>query len=55
VSGQGARDADALLGAAEIASRVAAGERSAEEVVSGALRRMAAQPELNAVITRCEE
>jgi aspartyl-tRNA(Asn)/glutamyl-tRNA(Gln) amidotransferase subunit A len=55
VSGQGTRDADDLLGAAEIASRVAGGERSPEEVVGDALRRMAAQPELNAVITTCEE
>ena len=41
--------------AAEIAARVAAGELSAEEVVADALQRIAAQPELNAVITVCEE
>ena len=41
--------------AAEIAARVAAGELSAEEVVADALARIAAQPELNAVITLCEE
>jgi aspartyl-tRNA(Asn)/glutamyl-tRNA(Gln) amidotransferase subunit A len=41
--------------AVEIAARVAAGELSAEEVVADALGRIAAQPELNAVITVCEE
>jgi Asp-tRNA(Asn)/Glu-tRNA(Gln) amidotransferase A subunit family amidase len=41
--------------ATEIAARVAAGELSAEEVVADALARIAAQPELNAVITVCEE
>ena len=41
--------------AVEIAARVAAGELSAEEVVADALARIAAQPELNAVITVCEE
>ena len=41
--------------AAEIAARVAAGELSAEEVVADALARIAARPELNAVITICEE
>jgi aspartyl-tRNA(Asn)/glutamyl-tRNA(Gln) amidotransferase subunit A len=41
--------------AAEIAARVAAGELSAEEVVADALARIAARPELNAVITTCDE
>jgi aspartyl-tRNA(Asn)/glutamyl-tRNA(Gln) amidotransferase subunit A len=41
--------------ATEIAARVAARELSAEEVVADALARIAAQPELNAVITACEE
>jgi aspartyl-tRNA(Asn)/glutamyl-tRNA(Gln) amidotransferase subunit A len=41
--------------AAEIAARVAAGELSAEEVVADALDRIAARPELNALITTCEE
>jgi Asp-tRNA(Asn)/Glu-tRNA(Gln) amidotransferase A subunit family amidase len=41
--------------AAEIAARVAAGELGAEEVVADALARIAARPELNAVITTCEE
>ena len=41
--------------ATEIAARVAAGELSAEEVVADALQRIASQPELNAVITTCEE
>jgi Asp-tRNA(Asn)/Glu-tRNA(Gln) amidotransferase A subunit family amidase len=41
--------------ATEIAARVAAGELSAEEVVADALERIAARPELNAVITTCEE
>jgi aspartyl-tRNA(Asn)/glutamyl-tRNA(Gln) amidotransferase subunit A len=41
--------------AAEIAARVAARELSAEEAVADALSRIAAQPELNAVITTCEE
>ena len=41
--------------ATEIAARVAAREVSAEEVVADALARIAAQPELNAVITTCEE
>jgi aspartyl-tRNA(Asn)/glutamyl-tRNA(Gln) amidotransferase subunit A len=41
--------------AAEIAARVAAGELGAEEVVANALARIAARPELNAVITTCEE
>jgi aspartyl-tRNA(Asn)/glutamyl-tRNA(Gln) amidotransferase subunit A len=41
--------------AAEIAARVAAGELSAEEVVADALGRIAARPELNAVITTCED
>jgi aspartyl-tRNA(Asn)/glutamyl-tRNA(Gln) amidotransferase subunit A len=43
------------VNATEIAARVAAGELSAEEVVADALERLAAQPELNAVITLCEE
>jgi aspartyl-tRNA(Asn)/glutamyl-tRNA(Gln) amidotransferase subunit A len=43
------------VNAREIAARVAAGELSAEEVVADALARIAAQPELNAVITTCEE
>jgi aspartyl-tRNA(Asn)/glutamyl-tRNA(Gln) amidotransferase subunit A len=43
------------LTATEIAARVAAGELSAEEVVADALARIAARPELNAVITTCEE
>ena len=55
MSGQGARDGEGLLGAAETAAAVAAGELSAEEVVAAALRRLAARPELNAVITMCEE
>jgi aspartyl-tRNA(Asn)/glutamyl-tRNA(Gln) amidotransferase subunit A len=41
--------------AAEIAARVAAGELSAEEVVADALARIAARPELSAVITTCDE
>jgi len=41
--------------ATEIAAQVAARELSAEEVVADALARIAAQPELNAVITVCEE
>jgi aspartyl-tRNA(Asn)/glutamyl-tRNA(Gln) amidotransferase subunit A len=41
--------------ATEIAARVAARELSAEEAVADALARIAAQPELNAVITVCEE
>jgi aspartyl-tRNA(Asn)/glutamyl-tRNA(Gln) amidotransferase subunit A len=41
--------------AAEIAVRVAAGELGAEEVVADALARLAAQPELGAVITTCDE
>jgi aspartyl-tRNA(Asn)/glutamyl-tRNA(Gln) amidotransferase subunit A len=41
--------------ATEIAARVAAGDLSAEEVVADALGRIAARPELNAVITTCEE
>jgi aspartyl-tRNA(Asn)/glutamyl-tRNA(Gln) amidotransferase subunit A len=41
--------------ATEIAARVAAGELAAEEVVADALARIAARPELNAVITTCEE
>jgi aspartyl-tRNA(Asn)/glutamyl-tRNA(Gln) amidotransferase subunit A len=41
--------------ATEIAARVAAGELSAEEAVADALERIAARPELNAVITVCEE
>ena len=41
--------------ATEIAARVAAGELGAEEVVADALARIAARPELNAVITTCEE
>jgi Asp-tRNA(Asn)/Glu-tRNA(Gln) amidotransferase A subunit family amidase len=52
VSDQGARSGD---GAGEIASRVSRGECSAEEVVADALARIAARPELNAVITTCEE
>jgi aspartyl-tRNA(Asn)/glutamyl-tRNA(Gln) amidotransferase subunit A len=43
------------VNAREIAARVAAGELSAEEVVADALARIAAQPELNAVITTCEQ
>ena len=41
--------------AVEIAARVTAGELSAAEVVADALARIAARPELNAVITVCEE
>ena len=41
--------------AAETAARVAAGELSAEEVVADAVARIAARPELSAVITTCEE
>jgi aspartyl-tRNA(Asn)/glutamyl-tRNA(Gln) amidotransferase subunit A len=41
--------------AAEIAARVAAGELSAEQVVADALERIAARPELNAVIITCED
>jgi aspartyl-tRNA(Asn)/glutamyl-tRNA(Gln) amidotransferase subunit A len=41
--------------ATEIAARVAARELSAEEAVADALARIAAQPELNAVITVCDE
>ncbi|MGZ6644898.1 MAG: amidase, partial [Solirubrobacteraceae bacterium] len=41
--------------ATEIAARVAAGDLGAEEVVADALARIAARPELNAVITTCEE
>jgi aspartyl-tRNA(Asn)/glutamyl-tRNA(Gln) amidotransferase subunit A len=41
--------------AVEIAARVAARELSAEEAVADALERIAARPELNAVITVCEE
>jgi aspartyl-tRNA(Asn)/glutamyl-tRNA(Gln) amidotransferase subunit A len=41
--------------ATEIAARVAAGELSAVEVVGDALARIAARPELNAVITVCED
>jgi aspartyl-tRNA(Asn)/glutamyl-tRNA(Gln) amidotransferase subunit A len=41
--------------AAEIAARVAAGELGAEEVVADALARIAARPELSAVITTCDE
>jgi Asp-tRNA(Asn)/Glu-tRNA(Gln) amidotransferase A subunit family amidase len=41
--------------AAEIAAGVAAGDLGAEEVVADALERIAARPELNAVITTCEE
>ena len=44
--------APAPVNATEIAARVAAGELSAEEVVADALARIAARPELNAVITR---
>jgi aspartyl-tRNA(Asn)/glutamyl-tRNA(Gln) amidotransferase subunit A len=43
------------VNAVEIAAAVAAGELSAEEVVADALARIAARPELNAVITVCEE
>jgi aspartyl-tRNA(Asn)/glutamyl-tRNA(Gln) amidotransferase subunit A len=43
------------VNATEIAARVAAGELGAEEVVADALARIAAQPELRAVITTCEE
>jgi aspartyl-tRNA(Asn)/glutamyl-tRNA(Gln) amidotransferase subunit A len=41
--------------ATEIAQRVSSGELSAEAVVAGALERIAARPELNAVITVCDE
>jgi aspartyl-tRNA(Asn)/glutamyl-tRNA(Gln) amidotransferase subunit A len=41
--------------ATELAALVAAGERSAEEVVAEALARIGAAPELNAVITVCGE
>jgi len=41
--------------AVEIAARVTAGELSAEEAVADALARIAARPELNAVITTCDE
>jgi len=43
------------VNATEIATGVNAGALSAEEVVADALARLAAQPELNAVITVCEE
>ena len=43
------------MNATEIAQQVIAGELSAEEVVADALARIAARPELNAVITTCEE
>jgi aspartyl-tRNA(Asn)/glutamyl-tRNA(Gln) amidotransferase subunit A len=43
------------VGAADIAARVAAGELGAEEVVADALARIAARPDLRAVITTCEE
>jgi Asp-tRNA(Asn)/Glu-tRNA(Gln) amidotransferase A subunit family amidase len=43
------------VNATEIAARVAAGELGAEEVVADALARIAARPELDAVITTCEE
>ena len=43
------------MNATEIAARVTAGELSAEEIVADALARIAARPELNAVITTCEE
>jgi Asp-tRNA(Asn)/Glu-tRNA(Gln) amidotransferase A subunit family amidase len=43
------------VNATEIAARVAAGELSAEEAVADALTRIAARPELRAVITTCEE
>ena len=55
MSGSGPGDADAVLGAADTAAAVATGELSAEEVVAAALQRLAARPELNAVITTCEE
>ncbi len=41
--------------AAEIAARVAAGELDAEDVVAGALERLAARPELNAILTICRD
>jgi aspartyl-tRNA(Asn)/glutamyl-tRNA(Gln) amidotransferase subunit A len=41
------------VSAAAIAARVAAGEQSAEEAVAEALERIAARPELRAVITTC--
>ena len=43
------------MSAAAIAAGVRAGELRAEDVVAGALERLAAQPQLNAVITLCEE
>jgi aspartyl-tRNA(Asn)/glutamyl-tRNA(Gln) amidotransferase subunit A len=43
------------VNAVEIAAGVNAGQLGAEEVVADALARIAAQPELNAVITTCEE
>jgi Asp-tRNA(Asn)/Glu-tRNA(Gln) amidotransferase A subunit family amidase len=43
------------VSATAIAAAVTAGELSAEEVVADALARIAARPELNAVITTCEE
>jgi aspartyl-tRNA(Asn)/glutamyl-tRNA(Gln) amidotransferase subunit A len=43
------------VNAAGIAAGVAGAERSAEEVVADALERIAARPELNAVITICDE
>jgi aspartyl-tRNA(Asn)/glutamyl-tRNA(Gln) amidotransferase subunit A len=41
--------------ASEIAALVATGELRAEDVVADAVARIAARPELNAVITTCEE
>lgn len=43
------------MNAADIAAAVRAGERCALEVVSEALERLRSRPELNAVITICEE
>jgi aspartyl-tRNA(Asn)/glutamyl-tRNA(Gln) amidotransferase subunit A len=43
------------VNATEIAAGVNAGELSAEEAVADALARISAQPELNAVITVCDE
>ena len=54
-AGDRGRRAPAPVTATEIAARVAAGELSAEEVVADALARIAARPELNAVITLCGE
>jgi aspartyl-tRNA(Asn)/glutamyl-tRNA(Gln) amidotransferase subunit A len=43
------------MNATDIVSGIATGELSAEEVVADAVERIAARPELNAVITTCEQ